>query len=251
VAVKVWVDDKRNVAACSYTQGKMKIKFMVKLTNSVRVIPNVIATVVFVILASSCSTNNQMHSRKTNSARLNDSLLVDSDGNKYPTKILSDGNLWMIANLNLNIPGSYCYENVKGNCEQYGRLYLWESAQQGCKLLGEGWRLPDKDEWRRLTILYAGIAEDSNATRKGAYKALLYSGASGFNALLGGGRAPDGQYGRLDAHGFYWTATESDSSTARFCNFAKGSQALYQQNDGEKTRAFSVRCVKSIDKRSL
>jgi hypothetical protein len=32
-----------------------------------------------------------------------------------------------------------------------------------------------------------------------------------------------------------------------FYNFGKGSQALYQQDGGEKTRAFSVRCVKSID----
>ena len=48
-------------------------------------------------------------------------------------------------------------------------------------------------------------------------------------------------------HGFYWTATETDDSTVWFSNFAKGSQALYIQNDGEKTQAFSVRCVKTID----
>jgi len=220
---------------------------MGELTNSVRAIPNVIAIAVFVVVAGSCSTNNQMHTGKTNSAKLHDSLLVDRDGNKYPIKVLLDGNLWMTANLNLNIPNAYCYENVKENCEQYGRLYIWESAKQGCKLLGEGWRLPTNGEWRQLTMLYGGIAEDSNVTRKGAYKTLLYTGTSGFNALLGGGRAPDSQYSRLGAHGFYWTAMESDSSTAWFYNFGKGSQALYQQDDGEKTRAFSVRCVKSID----
>ena len=102
------------------------------------------------------------------------------------------------------------------------------------------------EEWQQLAILYRGSAQDSNVTRKEAYKSLLYGGGSGFNALLGGGRAPDGQYARLDAHGFYWTATEGDSSTAWFYNFAKGSRALYQQDGGEKLRAFSVRCVKSI-----
>ncbi len=71
-------------------------------------------------------------------------------------------------------------------------------------------------------MLYGGNAEDSNVTRKGAYKALLYTGTSGFNALLGGGRAPDSQYSRLYAHGFYWTATESDSSTAWFLQFWEG-----------------------------
>jgi hypothetical protein len=41
---------------------------------------------------------------------------------------------------------------------------------------------------------------------KAAYKALLIGGGSGFNALLGGGRGEGGQYARLEAHGFYWTA---------------------------------------------
>lgn len=175
-------------------------------------------------------------------------MLVDKDGNRYPIRILRDNNLWMTANLKLSMPGSYCYENKKENCERYGRLYSWESAKEGCNLLGEGWRLPEKEEWQRLTALYGGIGEDSNLMRKGAYKALLYTGTSEFNALLGGGRAPDSQYARVEAHGFYWTATESDSSSSWFYNFGKGSQALYQQDGGEKTRAFSVRCVRRIDR---
>jgi len=224
----------------------MKTKFKCKFTSSVQSILNVIALIIFVSGVSSCRTNNPVHSGRMSSAKLHNSLLVDSDGNKYPVKVLDD-HVWMATNLNLNIPNSFCYENVKENCERYGRLYIWESAKQGCKLLGEGWRLPTNGEWRRLTMLYGGVAGDSNVTRKEAYKALLYAGTSGFNALLGGGRAPDSQYSRLDAHGFYWTASESDSSTAWFYNFAKGSQALYQQDAGEKTRAFSVRCVKSIE----
>ena len=177
-----------------------------------------------------------------------DSLLVDRDGNKYPVKRMLDNNLWMTNNLKLNIPDSYCYENIKDNCEQYGRLYTWESAQKGCALLGEGWRLPTTDEWRQLATRYGGSPVDSSENRKKAYKALLYGGGSGFNALLGGGREADGKYARLDAHGFYWTATEKDSNTAGFANFGKGSQSLYHQTDGEKPGAFAVRCVKKIAK---
>jgi hypothetical protein len=54
----------------------------------------------------------------------------------------------------------------------------------------------------------------------------------------------DGNYERLEAHGVYWTASESDSITAPFYNFGKGSQALYRQPQGEKKRAMSVRCVR-------
>ena len=45
---------------------------------------------------------------------------------------------------------------------------------------------------------------------KAAYKALMTGGSSGFNAVFGGGRSEDGQYARLKAHGFYWTASEID-----------------------------------------
>jgi uncharacterized protein (TIGR02145 family) len=226
----------------------MKTNFTSQINKSVQSIPaDVFVIAIFLCVVGSCGTSNPIHSHEKNTAQLHDTLLVDRDGNKYPIKILADGKLWMTANLKLNIPDSYCYENITQNCEQYGRLYTWESAKRGCNLLGEGWRLPINVEWQQLVKLYGGAMEDSNATRKGAYKALLNTGTSGFNALLGGGRAPDSQYSRLGGHGFYWTATESDSSTAWFYNFAKGSQALYQQNDGEKIRAFSVRCVRSMD----
>ncbi|HTF29172.1 MAG TPA: FISUMP domain-containing protein [Flavitalea sp.] len=176
-------------------------------------------------------------------------MIVDRDHNKYPVKVFPDNTLWMTANLKLNIPDSYCYENMEENCERYGRLYTWTSAQEGCKLLGNGWRLATKDEWERLAKIYGGVCiRDSVESGKRAFKDLLASGSSPFNALLGGGRAPDGKYRRLDAHGFYWAATEIDSSLAWFYNFGKGSQTLYQQDNGEKTDAFSVRCVKSKSK---
>lgn len=90
---------------------------------------------------------------------------------------------------------------------------------------------------------YGGVSNDSDDRGNAAYKALLSGGSSGFNAVLGGGRSPDGEYARLTAHGFYWTASESDPATAWFYNFGKGGLALHRQNGGEKQRAFSVRCV--------
>jgi uncharacterized protein (TIGR02145 family) len=201
-----------------------------------------ILTIICSIVISSCRT----HAVKTKTTTLQDSSLVDSDGNKYPIKKMLDNNLWMTANLKLNIPESYCYENAKGNCAQYGRLYTWESAQKGCRLLGEGWILPTEDAWQQLTAIYS-FPGDSIDFRKRAYKALFQEGNAQFNALLGGGRDPDGMYKRLDAHGFYWTATETDSANAWFYNFGKGSQSLYRQNEGEKTMAISVRCFKKTD----
>ena len=222
----------------------MNTQFISQLFYSTSTISNSIALSIFVIAVGSCGTTNPRHSHNTNIAVLQDSLLVDSDGNRYPVKELLDNSLWMTTNLKLNIPDSYCYDNAEDNCDRYGRLYTWETAQKGCALLGKGWRLPTNAEWRQLATLYGGVPKDSVENRKKAYQALIETGKSLFNASLGGGRDLNGQYRRLEAHGFYWTATENDSRTAWFSNFGKNSQSLYHQNEGEKTDAFSVRCVK-------
>jgi len=157
---------------------------------------------------------------------------------------MADGRQWTTQNLIVNTAQSYCYKDAESNCAQYGRLYTWESARRGCQSLGDGWRLPTDAEWREMAKHYGGVHEDSDDNGKAAYKALLIGGSAGFNAVLGGGRSDDGKYDRLEAHGFYWTASETDPGSARFYNFGKGGLALYRQDGGSKQRAFSVRCVR-------
>ena len=160
------------------------------------------------------------------------------------SKRMADGKEWTTANLNVSTPSSYCYDDAERNCRRYGRLYTWESAQRGCQSLGDGWRLPTDDEWRRLANQYGGLGNDSPAKGHAAYTALVSGGASGFNAALGGTRSADGQYERLGAHGGYWTASGNDANTAPFYNFGKGRQALYRQPGGPKQMAISVRCIR-------
>jgi uncharacterized protein (TIGR02145 family) len=160
------------------------------------------------------------------------------------SKRLADGKQWTTHNLNVNTAPSYCYADTEVNCSRYGRLYTWESAQRGCQSLGDGWRLPTDADWRQMAKHYGGIREDSNDTGKAAYQALLTGGTSGFDALFGGGRSQDGEYARLEAHGFYWTASEDAPASAVFYNCGKGGLSLNRQTEGEKQRAFSVRCVR-------
>jgi uncharacterized protein (TIGR02145 family) len=167
-----------------------------------------------------------------------------ASGTMYSSKRMADGKQWTTRNLDINTVPSYCYENAELNCRQYGRLYTWESARQVCQSLGDAWRLPTDEEWRQMAKAYGGVSEDSDDKGKVAYKALLAGGSSGFGALLGGGRSDDGQYARLEAHGFYWTASERDPASGWFYNFARGGQAFHRQDGGEKHRAFSVRCIK-------
>jgi uncharacterized protein (TIGR02145 family) len=159
-------------------------------------------------------------------------------------KRMADGKEWTTDNLNVKTVQSYCYEDAEPNCHKYGRLYTWESARRVCQSMGNGWRLPTTEEWRQMAKHYGGLREETDDKGKAAYQALLIGGSAEFNALLGGGRTVEGQYARLEAHGFYWTASESDEGNAWFYNFGKGAQSLARHSDGEKQRAFSVRCVR-------
>jgi uncharacterized protein (TIGR02145 family) len=164
-------------------------------------------------------------------------------GALVPFHRMLDGKQWMTQNLKVNTARSYCYDDAELNCRRYGRLYTWESAQLGCESLRDGWRLPTNDEWQRMAKHYGGVRDDSEDGGKAAFKALVNDGSSGFNVLFGGGRDSDGHYARLEAHGFYWTASESDSAHAWLYNFGQA-RILNRHSDGEKQRAFSVRCVR-------
>ncbi len=167
-----------------------------------------------------------------------------SKQDSIPSKVMLDQKVWMTKNLNLIVENSFCPADSL-NCQLYGRLYTWKAAIEGCRALAEGWRLPTNEEWQNMAKLYGGIVDDSNDQGKAAYINLSEDGIGGFNALLAGNRQPDGDYQRLGAHGFYWTATESDSTEAWFYNFAKNA-TLLNHHTGSKLRAISVRCVKKL-----
>jgi hypothetical protein len=84
--------------------------------------------------------------------------------------------------------------------------------------------------------------EESDEGRKATYAALMTGGSAGFNALLGGSRVPVEQaYARLEAHGLYWTASESGATTAWFYAFGKRGtvpqpSSRRQQGDGGSVR---------------
>ena len=174
--------------------------------------------------------------------RLVDSVL--QSGTPHASRRMADGKEWLTENLKVAIDQSYCYLDAELNCRRYGRLYTWESARRGCQSLGAGWRLPRDDEWRQMATHYGGVGDDSADNGRAAYRALVIGGSADFNALLGGNRSGDGRYARSEAHGFYWTASDIDPTSAPFYDFGKAGRALYRQGEGEKRMAVSVRCIR-------
>ena len=154
------------------------------------------------------------------------------DGQVYRTVELN-GKRWLAQNLNFDVgEGCWFYDDDPKNGEKYGRLYTWEAAKKACP---PGWRLPTDEEWTALHDKYGGA--------KGAYQALIDGGNSGFAALLGGYRYPDGNYITLGVFGRYWSGTEKDAQHASYFNFFGSDYGKLSRDDGAKSNGRSCRCI--------
>lgn len=155
----------------------------------------------------------------------------------YKTIILN-GKTWMAQNLDINVRGSWCYGDKDENCYKYGRLYTWQAAQEACKQLGLGWRLPSYEEWIALG--------DQFGDGEGGYKALIDGGKTDFAALLGGIRGPDGASYYLNLAGHYWSGSAiGGTNTAYNFSFTKQNERAFS-NSTYKSNALSCRCLKEM-----
>ncbi|MCB9287672.1 MAG: caspase family protein [Lewinellaceae bacterium] len=175
------------------------------------------------------------------------------DGQTYRT-IEINGLRWMAENLNFDVgEGCWFYDDDPKNGEKYGRLYTWEAAQKACP---PGWRLPTDEEWKALANGFGGYVDGGNilSELKGAfidrkpkesYEALIVDGNSGFDALLGGCRYPNGGYYGLGVDGGYWSGTLKDTQGAWGYTFNSGSGRL-SRYALDKSYGHSCRCIQDL-----
>jgi len=175
------------------------------------------------------------------------------DGAIYPT-VQIGAQCWLARNLNYGnftlsqflqrdncIPEKFCLNEAASNCSQYGGLYQWDemmgysATEQIQGLCPPGWHIPSEPDWNILFTHYINNAF--------AASPLLYSGYSGFNALLAGTRFINRVW---DFEGFA-TLIWSSTSHGPFKAWAHG------MNDYDhgvsfypayRLNAFSVRCLR-------
>jgi len=158
---------------------------------------------------------------------------------------------WMAQNLNYKTAGSYAYYEKERNRAVYGLLYTWEAAKKACP---KGWHLPTDEEWSMLVNQFGGKEKAAKALKStdGWQDAGNGTNSSGFNALPGGLRKPDGSYNNVGGLGFWWTSTLTrNTGTAWEWNMHFGPPLYINSNaykvfrfDANVSGALSVRCVK-------
>jgi uncharacterized protein (TIGR02145 family) len=160
---------------------------------------------------------------------------------------------------------AYCIynNNASSELDTYGALYNWYAVTNVHNIAPEGWHIPTDDEWKKLEMtlgMSQSEADDSDRYRgtdegsKLAGNADLWNsgnlesnsgfGTSGFTALPSGARVYDSdRYSFVNYTGFFWSATELNSTNAWHRNVTyKNSDILRLNND--KRFGFAIRCVK-------
>ncbi len=146
-----------------------------------------------------------------------ESLTDPRDGQMYKVVEIG-GTKWLAENLNYKAKGSFCYEDDASYCEQYGRLYTWDVAQNVCP---EGWRLPSESDWGALTVA--------------DFQRNLKVHAGGF-------RNSKGKYELEGLRADFWSDGEFAKDKGNYAYFSFKAQKKDNSNYSKKG-AMSVRCV--------
>jgi len=174
------------------------------------------------------------------------------DGTPIPQ--VTDPTAW--ANLTT---GAWCYyNNSTSNGTTYGKLYNWyavagihdvaSAANPALRknLAPTGWHVPTDAEWTILTNCLGGetvAGGKMKATTGWTAPNAAATNSSGFTGLPGGYRLSFGTFNSVGGFGFWWSASESDTTYAwnRDLEYDNGNAGRI---DNEKGSGLSVRCLR-------
>jgi uncharacterized protein (TIGR02145 family) len=157
---------------------------------------------------------------------------------------VTDATLW--AGLTT---GAWCYYNNDPlNGAIYGKLYNWYAVNDPRGLAPQGWHIPTDNEWTTLSTLLGGDAAaggkmKTTGTTIWTTPNTSATNESGFAGLPGGDRNDGGTFVSVGGSGYWWSATESNSTYAwgRFLYYDVG---LLVRFGNDKNYGFSVRCLR-------
>lgn len=172
-----------------------------------------------------------------------DTMVDARDGTVYQTVCIGN-QVWMAENLKYDIGYNWCYENNPSMCDNFGRLYDWETALVACPT---GWHLPSEAEFQELIDALGG-----NSVAGGKLKATTgwstpntgATNSSGFSALGGGGRDESGFYANGET-AWFWS-TDLNGTWVRKLRLINSSEEALMVNwvQQEFDPAHSCRCIK-------
>ena len=183
-----------------------------------------------------------------------ENLEVRSFNDGTPIRNASSDEFWM------DTVAGYCI--YKNDFNAPGLLYNWYAVNSSKRIAPAGWHIATELDWQKLE-LYLGVSEQEvvkigwRGIEEGS-KLKMYgrkgwlteveqwpTNESGFSALAGSCRRQNGIWGEpgLTLTGFWWTATDANTSQAYYRYLDYKSTQIFRGQD-DKNCGFSIRCVK-------
>lgn len=174
---------------------------------------------------------------------------------------------WMKENLNIGVRingtqtmqnnqviEKYCFNDTEANCDTYGGIYQWDemmqyTGEEGAQgICPYDWHISTDDDWTTLNDLLGGTLVAGGKMKETGIIHWISpnegaTNESGFTGLPGGNCYPGGGFSNFSGFGFWWSATESSSTSASYLWLSTFQTDLLNSNGG-KENGFSVRCVK-------
>jgi uncharacterized protein (TIGR02145 family) len=168
------------------------------------------------------------------------------DGQKYRT-VKIGSKTWMAQNLNYKTKDSWCYDDNNSNCNKYGRLYDWSTAEEVCP---KGWVLPSYEDFADLFKAVGGIEVAGTKLKSGF--GWIYEGRDleeitggtddyGWSGLPGGSRMK-GKYEYIHQVGTWWGATNIGMGKSYVVSTVNGAKEM-KNFSGDVFDGNSVRCI--------
>jgi uncharacterized protein (TIGR02145 family) len=203
--------------------------------------------------------------------------MTDQEGNVYKTIVIGTQE-WMAENLKTsiyrngvaipaNLDNATWNSTLSGACAiydndniyacPYGKLYNWYACVDGRQLCPTGWHVPSDSEWSTLIgyldaaftpnavgnqSTIAGGKMKSSSTQYWVSPNTSATNESGFSALPGGFREPNGSYSAFGFYSFWWSSQSATSNVwNREVNF---NSSNVRRNSIGKNTGHYVRCIR-------
>jgi uncharacterized protein (TIGR02145 family) len=156
----------------------------------------------------------------------------------------------------------WAYNGNESNVLTYGRLYTWYAATDNRKICPVGWHVPSHTEWTTLTDFLeangygyggSGIYIGKSMAATSGWNADPTTGnvgndqatnnSSGFTALPGGSRSPNGIYYSIGNYGYWWSSYDALPEETSFREIFYNSNGFWSGNYN-KRNGYSVRCLR-------
>jgi len=154
------------------------------------------------------------------------------------------GQDWNTSALDVEIAESWCPNNNFLVCNEYGRLYTWESAKKVCQTLGSDWYLPTDRDWSILLNNNGGINDPFGEDETNQSKTFQNLETLGIK-INSSGSYIEGIFNRFDDTGYYWSSTEDEMNrkNAWLYSFEYKTKLIDRISDN-KSYGFSCLCIK-------